>query len=295
LGRDSYLNSARNISSKIISDLFPEESSYFQNYWEIIKGYLDKWKDITPDEWPFDESQKRLSQRLGFADVSELLAINSPKILFIISAVLVKISEEYKFSINKENKELLSIIEKYGHKFNASPPLIRHLKDKLPGLIDLRNLAECQIMKRVKGDTNFSYVLESETNQLLEAYKNDKEINVILDKTSNNLYVKGTFVRKLGKVRLAFISCLLESKEDVCAYETIAYRVWNEKELDDTHQMKKFKDKLFHQVKNFSNMAEYLGNAIEIEEGKGIRIGEGLRNCIIISWKKEKKVDDLSK
>jgi hypothetical protein len=279
------LEKTQSIGKEIIRSHYPDESDYFDVVWASMRERISDLKEMDLEQWLLVEHQIKLSKDLEFTDVSEILSLNSPKILFIISAVLVKIMENYKFSTNTESKELLSIIEKYGNKFKASPPLIRHLKDKLPSLIDLRDLAECQIMQRVKRKTKYSYAFESEANLLLDKYKTDKGIDLILDKRSNNLYIKGKFVRKLEKVSLRFIACILESEKDVCPYRTIAYEVWNEEELDDTCQMKRFKDKLFHQIKEFLGMAECLKNAVEIEEGEGIRIGEGLRNYVIISLK----------
>lgn len=138
----SYLDTAKNISDKIVNDLFPEEMSYFQIFWGIFKEYLNKWRDIDPDEWPIKVSYQKISKDIAITNISEIISLNGPKIALIISAVLVKIAEKYDFSINKENKELMSIIEKYGNKFKASPPLIKHLQNRIPELVDLKNIED---------------------------------------------------------------------------------------------------------------------------------------------------------
>jgi hypothetical protein len=154
----SYVDTAKNISDKIINDLFPEEMSHFQIFWGIFKEYLNKWRDIDPDEWPFKVSYQKISKDIAITNISEIISLNGPKIALIISAVLVKIAEKYDFSINKENKELMSIIEKYGNIFKASPPLIKHLQNRIPELVDLKNIEDL----REKGKVEESKAIKKE-------------------------------------------------------------------------------------------------------------------------------------
>ena len=168
--------------------------------------------------------------------------------------------------------------------------LIKHLQNKIPDLIDLEHIyemLECRFfIRNNKGIRDFDVSSAVEADEKFEEYRNRKDINVILDRRSRKLYIKGKFIQKLGAIRTSIISCLLENEKEVCLFETFFDKVWGIKgRVDDIAERKALKDNLWRNIFHIKQMSPFFKKNIEPEIGEGYRAKIDLRRCCIIAWK----------
>jgi hypothetical protein len=282
------LEKTQSIGKEIIRSHYPDESDYFDVVWASMRERISDLKEMDLEQWLLVEPQIKLSKDLEFTDVSEILSLNSPKILIIVSAVLVKIFELYSSSVEIKDEKLLDIIEDYGRKFSAPSALIKHLQQKIPDLIDLENMdkgLDCRVFIRIKGKKEVIEASSDEANIKLEKYKSSPSINLILDRRSKKLFIKGKFVNRLGSVSEQILSCLLQSEEEICEFGTFYDVIWGVKKSEDAAQTKELKDKLWKDINKIKQMSSFLNENISAEKGSGYRASEALRDCLIISWK----------
>jgi hypothetical protein len=282
------LEKTQSIGKEIIRSHYPDESDYFDTVWASMRERISDLKEMDLEQWLLVEPQIKLSKDLEFTDVSEILSLNSPKILIIISAVLVKLFELYSSSIEIKDEKLLNIIEDYGRKFSAPSALIKHLQQKIPDLIDLDKLdkdMDCKIFLRKRGKKEILDVSSNEANVQLEKYKSSPSINLILDRRSKKLFIKGKFVNRLGSVSEQILSCLLQSEEEICKYETIYEVIWGIKKTEGAANIKEHKDKLWKDINNIKQLSPFLDENILVEKAEGYRISKAMRECLVISWK----------
>ena len=155
------IRSVYSLGKKIVQDNFSEEIKYYDVIWRIIQDYIYKWRYTNPEKWLINETQEKVLNGLGFADVSQALDLVTPVIVTSLSATMVAI-RDLRY-IPKEH-EINMIIDRYAPAFGARRPLVNLMKKYIKELCEV--LPEIMSMSEETREPLLGQIKEEDTLEI---------------------------------------------------------------------------------------------------------------------------------
>ena len=216
----------QSVSRDIVQKEFPEELEFFSAVWKVMEEYIAKWRYKIPEEWQFEECEKRLKKDLGFLDESEISEINTPKVIALISLVWLRLTK-YEGHIQDANIE--ETIAKYG---KSLPEWLKLKTIKLAVPMIKGDLIKIGRIPEAEAEEEKKYVMyshdhkdgepitESKYQALIKMNKDDYLIWMDEINDEINIY-EDEFGTKIDPIQKKLLKMLIKKADQIVTYQEL--------------------------------------------------------------------------
>ena len=278
------------ISKNIVERVSPEEISYFDTTWEVMKEYLSEWKEMPSEDWSIEKYQKEIKDGLEFLDEAEVSGLQTPKIIALVSLVWLQLT---KAGGDIREELIEETIKNYG---KALPDW---LKPKMIGFIvpvikkDLMELRKKA--GEVEEEEEKKYMMYSHENRKgkpiseneLEGYSEDKKDYFIwLDEKNRNLLIDKKSPSNVYPEERRALACLIKNMGKIVDYETLYPAIHGFREVLKEEWSKKYNELINDVHKCKSKLIEHcpeIRRFVITESGKGykLELPKEIKYCLI--------------